>query len=93
MDTIEREVSTSAAEFRRGLELAFPGRVAAGAETLRVDDGLATMEISLVPGVPRTIAALRLPTLHVTIRFTQGTAAQRQAMLTYMDLSMQRGGG
>jgi hypothetical protein len=93
MDTLEREISTSAAEFRRGLDLAFPGHVVAGADALCVDDGLAAMEIELVPGVPRTIAALRLPTLHVTIRYTRGTPAQRQAMLARMDLAMQRGGG
>ncbi len=51
------------------------------------------MEISLVEGPPRTIANLRLPTLHVTLRFTAGSTAAQQEMLVRMDRAMHRGGG
>lgn len=51
------------------------------------------MEITISVLPPRNIAALRLPRLQVTIRFTQGTANAQAALLARMDRAMQRGGG
>ncbi|MDO8959269.1 MAG: hypothetical protein Q7U85_06010 [Rhodocyclaceae bacterium] len=91
--SLEREVSAHPKEFRHGLLLAFPGCVTEDSGTLRVADGPAAMEIFLTPKAPRVIAALRLPTLQVRIRFTAGTSAQQKEMLARMDRAMHRGGG
>ncbi len=88
-----REVSATLQEFRHGLLLAFPNGVAAEGDTLRVSDDRATMEIRLSPQAPRIIAALRLPSLQVAIRFTAGAPADRERMLARMDRAMHRGGG
>ena len=88
-----REVSATIQEFRHGLLLAFPQGVAAEGNTLRVIDDQATMEILLTPQAPRIIAALQLPNLQVTIRFTAGSQAAREQMLARMDRAMHRGGG
>jgi hypothetical protein len=90
---LEREISAYPEEFRRGLDLAFPGLVQAAGKGLRIDDGLAVMDIVLTPGTPRVIAAITLPSLHVTIQFVGGTPTQQAAMLARMDLAMHRGGG
>lgn len=91
--TLQREVSASPEEFRRGLLLAFPGNVMGQGKTLSIANGHAAMEISLVTGPPRTIANLRLPTLFVSIRFTAGSAEAQQNILAHMDRAMHRGGG
>lgn len=93
MGELEREVSASPEEFLRGLRAAFPGRVTEAPGRVRVDGDGAVMEIVLVPGPPRAIALLRLPTLRVTIRFSAGTPAQRAELLAHMDRAMHRGGG
>jgi hypothetical protein len=93
LETIEREVWATPGEFRHGLELAFPGRVAERNGLFQVDGGEAAMEIALTVMTPRTIALLNLPRLKVSIRMTAGTLEQRAAMLTRMDLAMHRGGG
>lgn len=90
---LEREVSAQPREFRHGLLLAFPGGVTEVDGILRVTAGPAAMEICLTPLAPRVIAALRLPNLRVSIRFTAGTPAEQQAMLARMDRAMHRGGG
>ncbi len=90
---LEREVSAHPGEFRHGLLLAFPGCVTEVGGMLRVAAGPAAMEIFLTPLAPRVIAALRLPSLQVIIRFTAGTPAEQQAMLARMDRAMHRGGG
>ncbi len=90
---LEREVSATPEEFRRGLALAFPGLVVATGDVLRVDDGRVAMEISLTPGTSRVIAAITLSRLHVTIKFVRGTTSEQKSMLARMDLAMQRGGG
>lgn len=91
--SLVREVSATIQEFRHGLLLAFPQGVAADGNTLHVIDGQAAMEIRLAPQAPRIIAALRLPNLQVTIRFTAGAPAERERMLARMDRAMHRGGG
>lgn len=93
MEGLEREVSASAEEFVRGVHTAFPGRVTAVAGGVSVDHDGIVMEIAIVPGPPRAIASLRLPTVRVTIRFTAGTPARQASMLAHMDRAMHRGGG
>lgn len=88
-----REVSAHPQEFKRGLALAFPGRVVDHGNLLRADDGTAALEIQLTVGAPRAIANLRLPTLFVKIVGTAGTMEQQQHMLKHMDRAMHRGGG
>ena len=90
---LQREVSATLAEFLRGFGDAFPGYSQTGPERYIARHGAAAMEIQLRPGAERRIAALHLPTLHVTIRFTAGTKAEREGMLAHMDRVMHRGGG
>ena len=90
---IEREVSASREEYCRGVRLAFACQMTEHGTMLRVDDGQATMEIALAAVAPRTIGALALPRLKVTLRFCRGTPQQRAALLARMDRAMQRGGG
>jgi len=92
-ETIVREVWATPAEFRHGLEQAFPGRVRECGGLLCVDDGQAAMEIALETLVPRTIALLAMPRLKVSLRLTAGTPVAKKAMLRRMDLAMHRGGG
>lgn len=90
---IVREVWATPAEFRRGLMLAFPGRVVERNGELCADDGTAAMAITLEILPPQTIALLELPRMKVGIRGTAGTPDQFKAMIARMDLAMQRGGG
>jgi hypothetical protein len=93
LETIEREVWATPREFRHGLELAFPGSVTERGDLLCVDDGLATMEISLTELPPRTIALLNLPRMKVSLRGTATSLEQWTTMLERMDRAMHRGGG
>jgi hypothetical protein len=93
LETIEREVWSTPDEFRRGLCLAFPGRVTECDGNLGITDGEAAMEIALEVMAPRVIALLKLPRLKVSLRMTAGSMEQRAAMLAHMDLAMRRGGG
>lgn len=93
IQSLQREVSTEPGEFIRILRMAFPGRVEQAGDFFRIDNGSTTMEISLAVGQVRRIANLCLPTLHVGIRFTAGTADEQQKMLAHMDRAMHRGGG
>jgi len=90
---LQREISATPDEFRRGLLLAFPGKVKEPGNTLNIAASNAAMEISLTVGPARTIANLRLPTLFVSIRFTAGSTEAQQSMLAQMDRAMHRGGG
>jgi hypothetical protein len=93
LDTIEREVWATRAEFRHGLALAFPDSVSESGGALRVVDRQAAMTVALTELPPRRIALLNMPRLQVLIRMTAGTPDQRRAMLLRMDRAMQRGGG
>lgn len=93
MESLQREVSATLAEFLRGFGDAFPGYAAVGPEHYVAHHGPAAMEIRLRPGAERRIASLHLPTLQVTIRFIAGTKAEREGMLAHMDRIMHRGGG
>ncbi len=93
LESIEREVSATPAEFAHGLRNAFADGLSGGPLEFRAGHGGARMEIRLEPGPDRVIALLRLPTLRAHIRFTAGDADARAALLRRMDLAMQRGGG
>ncbi|MBI4997988.1 MAG: hypothetical protein HZC22_14070 [Rhodocyclales bacterium] len=93
LETMEREVWATRAEFRHGLVLAFPNGVSERAGEFTVIAEPAAMEIALTELAPRRIALLALPRMKVSIRMTAGTPEQRRAMLARMDLAMQRGGG
>jgi hypothetical protein len=93
MRLVEREVSASPAELLGGLRNAFPEGLQGGPLAFRARRFGAAVEIELVPGPDRVIALLRLPTLKLRIRFTQGDAAARARLLAHMDLAMHRGGG
>lgn len=92
-EMLVRDMATTEREFRHGLDFAFPEGVTVRDGVLLVAYAGAAMEIVLAPLPPRVIALLRLPRLEVRIRFTAGTAVQRQAMLARMDRALQRGGG
>lgn len=93
LQEIVREASSSLAEYRHGLLLAYPDGVTGGPKDFVVTDGETRLEISLEPGPDRVIALLRLPTLTAHLRFTHGSAEDRAKMLHRMDLAMRRGGG
>lgn len=90
---IEREVTASCGEFERGLRLAFPQAIEGGPHHFRVwrDDCVMEVDVSALP--PRAIGGLALPVLAVTLRFPSATAADRAAMLAWLDFAMHRGGG
>ncbi|WP_126444587.1 hypothetical protein [Sulfuricystis multivorans] len=92
-ETLTREMATTAQEFRRVLDFAFPDAVSERDERLCVAAAGAKMEITLAPLPPRVIAKLSLPRLMVRIRFTAGSFEACQALLARMDRAMQRGGG
>lgn len=93
MEDLEREISSSVEEFRRGLEQAFPATLRGGPLRYAAAMDDATMEIELTPGPDRAIALLRLPTLRARIRFTAGSAAACRRMLEHLDRVTHRGGG
>ncbi len=88
-----RDMAMTAEEFLRVLHWAFPGRVIDREGRLIVCAEGATLEISLAALPPRKLALLTLPRLEARLRFTAGTVAQRNALLTRLERAMQRGGG
>lgn len=90
---IERDVTATRSEYLHGLRQAFPSGLTDEGKVLRVDAGTVALDIMLVEQAPRVIALLRLPRLHVTLRFMRGTPDQQAATLAHMDRTMQRGGG
>jgi hypothetical protein len=94
MIALEREMAATPQEFMHGLRQAFPDGVdVLGEGRVRAVHGGACLDIAYSVLPPRVIALLRLPRLQVSLCFTAGTPAQQQALLTRMDLAMQRGGG
>ncbi len=93
LSVLVRDCSSTLSEYAHGLRLAFPEGVAGGPTAFDVTDGQARLEVLLEPGPDRFIALMLLPTLKAHLRFTEGTQAERQAMLRRMDLAMRRGGG
>lgn len=92
-DVLEREMSALPADIARGLAVAFPGAVRGGPSRFVVMLPDAAMELELSPGPDRVIALLRLPTLTLRIRCTDGDAVARAEMIRRFDLAMRRGGG
>lgn len=90
---LERDVTSTVAEFDASLRFAAAGFIEGAAPRYRIDDGTVRLEIELAPGPERRIALLRLPTLRVTYRFTGGSAEDRHVLLARLDRAMHRGGG
>jgi hypothetical protein len=90
---VEREACASREDFLRQLRLVFPDCVLSGEGAATIADGRATLEITLTPLEPRTIALLTLPRLKVSLRGTAGKDQELAALLARMDLAMRRGGG
>lgn len=90
---IEREVSATPEEFAHGLRLAFGEAVSGGPLRFHVAQDAVCLEIELVVGPDRVIAALHLPSLRASLRFTSGNPSAQAKLLARMDMAMQRGGG
>lgn len=90
---VEREMTATPDEFERGLRTAFPDAVEGGPRRFNATYRGTLMELELEPRAPRVIARLALPVLAVTIRFPTAGAAERTAMLAWLDLVTHRGGG
>ena len=88
-----RDVTSTPAEFDASLRQAAAGCLEGGLPSYRIADGEVRLQIDVVPGAERRIALVRLPTLIVTYRFTAGSRAAQEALLTRLDRAMHRGGG
>jgi hypothetical protein len=86
-------MSARPADIARGLAVAFPGAVQGGPNRFVVTVPGAAMELQATPGPDRVIALLRLPTLALRIRFTDGDTAAHAELIRRFDLAMRRGGG
>ena len=90
---IERDITSTVAEFDASLRAAAAGRIEGRASHYRIGWDDVMLEIDVVPGPERRIALLRLPTLRVTYRFVGGSEAAQRALLARLDRAMHRGGG
>lgn len=92
-DRRERVISASVAEFTRGLELAFPGGVAADGNRVRITAFDAVLAIEIEVLEPLVIALLRMPRLRARFEFERGAPADRDRLFEHLDRATQRGGG
>lgn len=93
-ERFEREMGCTEAEWLRGLPVAIGDhfwRTQARAAQVRIDDG--ALGLSWNAAEPRVIAALRLPRLLVSFRFSGLAHAQRYAFMKRFDLYMLKAGG
>ena len=90
---IERDITSTVAEFDAALRAAAAGHIEGNAPRYRVDLDDVSLEIEVVPGPERRIALLRLPTLRLTYRFIRGSETAQRALLARLDRAMHRGGG
>jgi len=90
---IERDVTSTIAEFDASLRKAAAGCIDGVAPHYRIDTGAVRVEIDALVGPERRIALLRLPTLLVTFRFLSGSSEAQRALLAQLDRAMHRGGG
>jgi len=90
---IERTISASAEEFRRGIEAAFPNAVTDQPGAWLAGHGPVTLTLRYRPLSPLRIALLSLPQLALTFEFAGGTQAEQKAMLDRLDRYTHRGGG
>lgn len=88
-----RDVTSTPAEFDASLRQAAAGCLEGSFPSYRIADGEVRLQIDVVPGAERRIALVRLPTLIVTYRFTGGSRAAQESLLTRLDRAMHRGGG
>lgn len=90
---LERTVSASTEEFRRGLEAAFPVSVVEPSTVWHARHGPVTLTLRCRTLPPLRIALLSMPQLAVTLEFAGGTPAEQHAMLDRLDRYTHRGGG
>ena len=93
-ERFERDMGCTEAEWLRGLPVAIGDhfwKTQAGFAHVRIGDGALGLTWSV--GEPRVIAAVRLPRLLVSFRFTGLADAQRYAFMKRFDLYMLKGGG
>lgn len=94
IEWLEREMSATVSDILRAVEQAFPGAaVSSGSLGFEVSALGAVMEVRMTPGPDRVIALLRLPTLRLGVRFTEGSPQARARLLERFDLATRRGGG
>ena len=90
--TFEKEMAIDRREFRRTLARALQGaRLVEDGDTITVEDGGGTLEITLSDERERRIALLALPVL--TARFRYIDHDDPHAHLARLERSFQRGGG
>jgi len=89
----EREVGATPAEFRRALGLAHPDGLEESEGRLCLTDGDVRLAIRLAPQPGRRLGLFELPVLRVSYQFESGTPEGCRALLSRLDLAMQRGGG
>lgn len=94
LDTFERELGASPAEFVRSLRQAAPGAVHAhGDGRFSVECGSVSLRMRIQEMPPRRIGLFVLPVLKVRYRFDSGEPQARKTLLERLDRAMQRGGG
>ena len=90
--TFEKEMAIERREFRRTLERALPcASIGVDGDTIRVEDGGGTLEITLSPREERRIGLLALPVLGARFRYIGHD--DPHAHLARLERSFQRGGG
>ncbi|MCU7845382.1 MAG: hypothetical protein KZQ93_16250 [Candidatus Thiodiazotropha sp. (ex Monitilora ramsayi)] len=94
LERFERELGANISEFEHGLNLGVPGKWDSPSACLyRIQYEGVELEIEILSQGERSIASLTLPLLKVAYTFRSGSKEQRLALLSRMDLAMQRGGG
>ena len=90
--TFEKEMAIERREFRRTLEQALQGAsIVVDGDTITVEDGGGTLEITLSPKEERRIGLLALPVLGARFRYIDHD--DPHAHLARLERSFQRGGG
>lgn len=94
LERFERELGANISEIEHGLNLGAPGKWdSPRAGFYRIRHKNVELEIEVLSQGERSIASLTLPLLKVAYTFRSGSKEQRQALLSRLDLAMQRGGG
>ncbi|WP_332673060.1 hypothetical protein [Aromatoleum sp.] len=94
LETFEREVSATPAQFERDLRTAWP----AGVETVapghfRVQDGTTRLDLRVESRGVRRLGMFELPVIAVGYRFSGAGEPERARLLRMLDHAMLRGGG
>lgn len=93
LESLERQVGASPAEFQRTLLSAGLDVAVLGAGRYEVTDATARLHIEVRAETLRTLGSLALPQLKVQIRRLAGSPEAASALLGALDWRMQRGGG